>query len=76
MLPDDGSFVIRNMSEHFKYFIILTTSKNYIFVHLLDNKVFNHFNRFMKTIYFALAARIMYYTSFKYFRNSLYFSKF
>ena len=25
----------------FKYFIILTISTNYIFVHLLDNKVFN-----------------------------------
>ena len=36
-LPDDGSLVIRNMLEHFKYFIIiLIVSTNYIFVHLLD----------------------------------------
>ena len=40
-LPDDGSLVIRNMLQHFKYFIIiLIVSTNYIFVHLLDNKVF------------------------------------
>ena len=44
-LPDDGSLVIRNMLEQilniFKYFIIiLIVSTNYIFVHLLDNKVF------------------------------------
>ena len=42
-LPDDGSLVIRNMLEHlniFKYFIILIVSTNYIFVHLLDNKLF------------------------------------
>ena len=44
-LPDDGSLVIRNMLEHFKIFlkyfiIILILSTNYIFVHLLDNKVF------------------------------------
>ena len=40
-LPDDGSLVIRNMPEHFKYFvIILIVSTNYIFVHLLDDKVF------------------------------------
>jgi len=44
-LPDDGSPVIRNMVgvilNIFKYFIIiLTVSTNYIFVHLLDNKVF------------------------------------
>ena len=40
-LSDDGSVVIRNMLEHFKNFlIILTVSTNYIFVHLLDNKVF------------------------------------
>ena len=40
-LPDDGSLVIRNMLGHFKYFIIiLIVSTNYIFVHLLDYKVF------------------------------------
>ena len=44
-LPDDGSLVIRNMLEQilniFKYFIIiLIVSTNYIFVYLLDNKVF------------------------------------
>ena len=45
-LPDDGSLVIRNMLDIFilnilKYFIItLIVSTNYIFVHLLDNKVF------------------------------------
>ena len=40
-LPDDGSLVIQNTLEHFKYFIIiLIVSTNYIFVHLLDNKVF------------------------------------
>jgi len=44
-LPDDGSLVIRNMLGAFlniiKYFIIiLIVSTNYIFVHLLDNKVF------------------------------------
>ena len=39
-LPDDGYFVIRNMLEHFKYFIILIVTTNYIFVHKLDNKVF------------------------------------
>ena len=40
-LPDDGSLVIRNMLEHFKYFIIiLIVSTNYIFVHLLNDKVF------------------------------------
>jgi len=40
-LPDDGPLVIRNMLEHFKYFIvIIIVSTNYIFVHLLDNKVF------------------------------------
>ena len=44
-LPDDGSLVVRNMLEQFyiflKYFIIiLIVSTNYIFVHLLDNKVF------------------------------------
>ena len=44
-LPDDGSLVIRNMLEQFKIFfkyfiIILIVSTNYIFVHLLDNKVF------------------------------------
>jgi len=40
-LPDDGSSVIRNMLEHFKHFIILIVSTNYIFVHYSDNKVFN-----------------------------------
>jgi len=43
-LPDDGSLVIRNMLEQFKYYkyfiIILIVSTNYIFAHLLDNKVF------------------------------------
>jgi len=40
-LHDDGSLVTRNMLENFKYFIIiLIVSTNYIFVHLLDNKVF------------------------------------
>jgi len=43
-LPDDGSLVIRNKLEQFylfKYFIIiLILFTNYIFVHLLDNKVF------------------------------------
>ena len=44
-LPDDGSLVIRNMLEQIlnilKYFIIiLIVSTNYLFVHLLDNKVF------------------------------------
>ena len=44
-LPDDGSLVIRNMLEAFlnifEYFIIiLVVSTNYIFVHLLDKKVF------------------------------------
>jgi len=39
-LPDDGSSVIRNMSEHFKYFIILIAYKNYIFEGKLDNKLF------------------------------------
>ena len=32
--------MIRNTSEHFKYFIILIVSTNYIFVHKLKNKVF------------------------------------
>jgi hypothetical protein len=44
-LSDDGSLVIRNMLgailNIFKYFtIILIVSTNYIFVHLLDNKMF------------------------------------
>jgi len=40
-LPDNGSLVIRKMLEQFKYFIIiLIVSTNYLFVHLLDNKVF------------------------------------
>ena len=44
-LPDDGSLVIRNMLEQilkgFKYFIInIIVSTNYIFVHLLEDKVF------------------------------------
>jgi hypothetical protein len=43
-IPDYGSLVIRNMLEHFKYFkyfiIIIILSTNYMFVHLLDNKVF------------------------------------
>jgi len=37
-LPHHGSCVIPDMLEHFKYFIILIVSTNYIFVHLLDNK--------------------------------------
>ena len=44
-LPDDGSLVIRNnvgaILNIFKYFvIILIVSTNYVFVHLLGNKVF------------------------------------
>ena len=44
-LPDDASLVIRNMFEAilniFKYFIInLIVSANYVFVHLLGNKLF------------------------------------
>ena len=44
-IPDDGSLVIRNMFgaivNVLKYFIIiLIVSTNYIFVHLLGNKVF------------------------------------
>ena len=40
-LPDDGSFVIRNMLGNFKYFIIvLILSRNYIIVHLLIIKCF------------------------------------
>jgi len=40
--PSSGSsLVIRNMlGANFKYFIILIISTNYIFLHLLDNKVF------------------------------------
>jgi len=39
--PDDGSLVIRNILDQFKYFIIiLIVSTNYIFVPLLDNEVF------------------------------------
>ena len=32
--------MIRNTLENFKYFIILIVSTNYIFVHMLENKVF------------------------------------
>ena len=40
-LPNDGSSVIRNMSEHFKnILVILIVPTNYILVHQLDNKVF------------------------------------
>jgi len=36
--PDDGSLVIRNILNIFKYFvIILIVSTNYIFARLLDN---------------------------------------
>jgi len=39
-LPEDGSFVIRDMLSTFKHLIILTISTKYIFVHLLDDNVF------------------------------------
>jgi len=38
---NNGSIVSIDMLEHFKYFIILILSTNYIFVNLLDTKVFN-----------------------------------
>ena len=50
--------MIRNMLEHiFKYFIIvLILSTNYIFVNLLDNKVFS-FN----TVYYITVSTNCYY---------------
>jgi len=51
--PDDETFVIRNMLEQFKYFIILIVSTNYIFVHLLDYKLFNILMMFLCCCFFT-----------------------
>jgi len=37
----------------FKYFIILIVSTNYIFVHLLDSRVFSFLNLYTKLCYFT-----------------------